>query len=215
MNTKLFIIVAFGLILSSCGPARQNEIKMSIDKPDAIVLLKIAPVEADFKIRLLEFDPIKNKAHIGFGGSGTQIHNLLRAGRQYVAVNIEPGTYVYSSLIQQTHWNVCFHKSTLSFSIKPGEFLFLGELGTKNLRQLQKLSYWSGQMKVKGNDNVTHFDNILPPDIHFPDEDSLSLAQKYVQKKLPQIQATLEEVHYQKANFKSTKRGLFSIEHCS
>jgi len=123
----------------------------------------------------------------------------------YVALVIDPGTYVFQNLSQQGLWAVCFHDDTKSFTVRPGEAVFLGELNPiPNLRQLQSLVAANGDGTVRGNGPLHHyFDGIMFPNITAPTENSADFmrAKEFEAHSMPMLHGRLKPVAYKMARF--------------
>ena len=195
---RLFPVAALRLTRTPEPPAE--------DAPDATVVLQVPPGFAStwYELRAVMYDPSThnvNTAHPGwgsprylagrrFGGHFLLTHNE-NDPKKYIVQSVKPGPYVFGTFAVKYQWAGCFHKETLSFEIKPGEVLFLGQFdpllpSAEVLREAAK----AGQFKAyAGSSRFEYMDNISAPRLKQPDERNLAEVRKYAAAELPQIRA--------------------------
>jgi len=210
---------AAALISGGCATINEDAAKLPADDaPDATVVLQVPPGFAGtwYELRAVMYDSSThnvNTAHPGwgsprylagrrFGGHFLLTHNE-NDPKKYIVQSVKPGPYVFGTFAVKYQWAGCFHKDTLSFEIKPGEVLFLGQFdpvlpSAEVLREAAK----AGQFKAyAGSSRFEYMDNISAPRLKQPDERSLAEVRKYAAAELPQIRGAIQPVSYARANF--------------
>jgi hypothetical protein len=130
----------------------------------------------------------------------------------YLVSDLKPGTYVLTDFSRQDFWALCFHASSIQFTLKPGEVLYLGELNAaKHLAELEYLAVSSGMTTLRGSRLAHFFDNISPPALTPADEAGVAAVAEVVKVAMPATTVTPRAAIFTPARF-GTGSDLFGTQ---
>ena len=123
--------------------------------------------------------------------------------KKYIVQGVRPGPYVISTFTVKYKWEGCFHKDTLSFDIKPGEVLFLGQFDpVLHTAEVLGEAAKAGQFKAyAAATQYMYQDNISAPRLKLPDERSLAEVRKHAAAGLPEIRGAIQPASYTRTSF--------------
>jgi hypothetical protein len=204
-------IAAFltALLLAGCGASNPQTIELTSATDDAGVLLLYAmPANVDYHIRVVGYDPVTQQAQDallnGWGEAMRVDADKTATTPKFIVRRVTPGTYVYQSLSQQLTWAVCFHENTLSFTVKPGQVLFLGTFNAApHLADLNKNVLVHKDFTSRDREPHHYFDGITPPQIILPGSkpEILAKAKAFVLESMPNVRADVVPASYSKVKF--------------
>ena len=207
---RVTIVVILGL-LCACTATPPSRLTLKGEDEKAIILMKVVPAKIEYSLNIEAYDPATLSAEFGLFGSREDL-TVKASTEEFVARKIKPGKYLFTSFIQQRQWAVCFHDYTLSFEVKPGEVLYLGDFSPKvHFEQLQAYAGVFGD-RYADTDTLHHYlDGIAPPQIGSPQsrKDTLPMAEKFVRDSMPDVTANVRLADYKRARFEvsSTRNG--------
>lgn len=190
---------AAALVLCACATSNPATQKMAAGATDkAVLLMRVDPGFLPYEVQLSTFDESKGALLGGSFGGLTTFHASPRD--PYVAETVSPGTYVFQMFRQQELWNACFQSSSVSFEVRAGEVLYLGEFDPREeFQAIQRQAIAENKMAASRNSPVFFFDNIPAPPISFPaDKEGARIAvQAFVDGHMPDVKAQvrLAELH--------------------
>lgn len=197
------LLGALALGVSGCAnldPARQQ---LAAGAPEGILLLKLKPTRTGYNLVGQQFDPANHLLKAGSFKGGWASFDV-DPGMPYAALKVVPGTYVFSGLSQQSAWMSCFQDSSVTFDLKAGEVLYLGEFDpVPILADLQRKVVERGETVSMNNRNYFYFDNIPAPHFDFgPDRDRASAeAETYVHTHMTKVSAPVRLAEFHQTTF--------------
>ena len=204
MRKLMFLLL--GLVaLSACASSTDpTKILFSENSQQALLLIKVNPAPIGYRLGFAQYkeEDLALDANSFHGFAGIDVVGLRAP--QYVALLVDPATYVFQDLAQQNSWAVCFNRETRSFTVKPGEAVFLGELNpVVHLRQLQTLATSNNDLYASQGVLHHYLDGIIPPQITSPTGDSPDFheAKIYEAGSMPMLHGRLQPVSYKPARF--------------
>ncbi|HKX64331.1 MAG TPA: hypothetical protein VJM78_03415 [Rhizomicrobium sp.] len=204
--------VLWGIVALAHGCTNYDPGKIALNaaSPEGVILMKLTPSPIVYSLTIQKFDA-PNQRLLGGSFSGGWANFEELSSQPYVAKSVAPGTYVVTSLAQQTWWTACFQDGTYSFEVKPGEVVYLGTFNA-----LPSLVALSLHVKREGpsmtSRSVYYFDRNPVPNFSFSAnrEAELAQAQGYVKAQMPHVDApvALAELHATKFGTGSDAFGL-------
>lgn len=199
-------LVAMALILGGCG-IKPGDIAVDAGSSDAVLLIKFLPTPAtDYSIIVGRYDPQEmqiTKSSFDYG-SWERFSAGKTAVPKFVAKPIRPGTYAFFMFEKQDHWNLCFHRETLYFTVRPGQILYLGTFNPNtHIAELTNNVVTKSNTVARQSDYYHYMDNISGPHIVAPGEDEAALAdaRKFVAAEMPQVRVDVQPVAYTRTKF--------------
>ena len=167
-------IIALAVALTAAGTASANNpAKVAImpgsDRAALILktdLLPIAPgMRTSYRMTLQSYDPAGERLRgAPYGGLAVFAARPKEFVDGHLVLDVKPGTYVFKDFSMQDRWSLCFNGGTRSFTVKPGEILYLGALDARgHMAELQTKTAMSGQTVIRGHGFVSFFDGVTPP----------------------------------------------------
>ena len=208
-------IAVVGMVAAPANAGQKAEkIKLTPDSDRALIIVKTDRIDppptkaSGYHLTLSPYDA-ENEALGGsiFGGRFTlkAKPNLFYDG--YMVIDVRPGTYVVQEFSRQDLWALCFNDKSVSFTVKPGEAVFLGDFDARGmLRELEMRAITSGRVVTTGA--LVHFFDGPAPRFSAPTEAGVAEAQTLVDTRMPKATVTVRPVEYQGAKF-GTGRDLF------
>ncbi|MBB6250926.1 hypothetical protein [Nitrospirillum iridis] len=198
---KKAIFVAISLTLFGCVTNDPTKLSFKQNNTQSLLLMEMDPVAGEYGMGIASFDESSNFVTLSLtGGTGAYFKKSDKSNYAYAVIS--PGSYTFTEFVQQDSWALCFHAHTVSFTVEPGQSLFLGHLQTRtHLAQLQQMVSLFGPSSVRQGDHVYYRDGILPPRIATPSAADVGRAQQYILESMPKVQATLAPVLYRSAKF--------------
>lgn len=213
-------LLAVLLLLVGAGAVSARPVTFTPSANNALIVIEAEPADdvmlrgASYMLGITAFAPdthvLSNSNFHGWAGMslGKNQHQ-----RQYYLRTVAPGTYAFQAIGVQM-WNVCFNGSTLAFTIRPGEALFLGRLDPhESLREIQ-FGVASGQMPKSGHrtDYFYLFDAPRPP-LLAPENlgDWRPGLEAFLKSEHPGVTAQIQPAAYVETHF-NTGRDLFGLQ---
>ena len=121
-----------GAFLSMLGIAQAEDVSLKAGDSDGIVVIGVVSGKADpFSIRLSPYVAETKKTRDGFfGGRVTVEHQGAVDQMIYHVIPTDTGTYVFKSVHSTSKGQEmveCMGKGTVSFDVRPGEAIYLGD----------------------------------------------------------------------------------------
>jgi hypothetical protein len=194
------------LVLTGCSASNPKMIELTAASNDAaVVLLYAIPTNVGYTIRIVGFDPVTQQAQDTLlNGWGEPMHVDQGTAPKFIVRRVTPGTYVYQSFSQQRSWAVCFHKDTITFTVKPGQVVFLGTFNPgPHIADLNKNVAANHNYTARDSDAHHYFDNITPPQVISPESNPeiLAKAKAFVISSMPHVRADVQTASYSKTRF--------------
>jgi hypothetical protein len=203
-------LLIVSLVLSACAVSRDAaKVDFEENPSDAFLLIKVTAVSADYSeafapyreaTSTLEQNP-KKQLRFGVGRTG-------RAGaagpERYLAIRVDPGTYVFTQFTQDAFWSLCFQARAKSFSVKAGDAVFLGDLDpTIHLVQVEQIARARGETQSRDLQSYTYSDRIIPLQITSPMDGSqdFAAAKTFEAQSMPTLRGRLKPVVYRDVHF--------------
>ncbi|WP_379550657.1 hypothetical protein [Qipengyuania sp. DGS5-3] len=198
------------MLTLSGGPAwagqKAEKIKIEAGSKKAAVIirapqLKPAPgKQTAYRIELQQYHPEEQR--VGGPGITLKAKPKLFYGDDYLVADIEPGIYAFREVSVQDFWAVCFHESSRTFEVKPGQIVFLGNFNAAR-------HVWDVQIKandslrtISVNNQLVHFfDNIEPPAISAITEEQMNKAVNFANENMPRSTVEPTAANYSEARF--------------
>jgi hypothetical protein len=214
-------IIALAVALTAAGTASANNpAKVAImpgsDRAALILktdLLPIAPgMRTSYRMTLQSYDPAGERLRgAPYGGLAVFAARPKEFVDGHLVLNVKPGTYVFKDFSMQDRWSLCFNGGTRSFTVKPGEILYLGALDARgHMAELQTKTAMSGQTVIRGHGFVSFFDGVTPL-VTPPDQAELAAAAAWVATHMPKSKAPVTAPTYNEARF-GTGNDLFGLQ---
>ncbi|MBO9576427.1 MAG: hypothetical protein J7494_11860 [Sphingobium sp.] len=120
--------------------------------------------KTSYRLIFRAYDPVAEQLKGGpFGGSEVIAPQPKHFVNGFLAINVEPGTYVVTGFNRQDYWSLCYYADSVQFTVKPGEVLYLGYFDArKALDELNMKVVTSGRMSTRGGP-VQFFDTVAAP----------------------------------------------------
>jgi hypothetical protein len=220
-NVYRLALVLVGLALCAVPVAARNPARIAItpESPRAAIILKaeLLPIpptyRTSYRIGLQRYDPAQQGMMGGpFGGQETFAATRGNFVDGYLVLEVPPATYAFRDLSRQDYWALCFHDNSLQFTVRPGEVVYLGEMGVRShVAELEQMAVMSGRTSVRSG-NVAHFfDGVSPPAFKPVDEAGLAAAAAMVRARMPRTTVAPRAVEFAPARF-GTGRDLFGTQ---
>jgi hypothetical protein len=171
-------------------------------KDKAVLLLKVNPGPLDYELNLSAFDPdtqtVQNTSFSGYAN----FH--VNPKQPFVAQVVTPGTYAYMAFVQQTWWMACYQSSTLSFSVQPGDVIYLGEFNPiPAFAAIGSQAQAKGELTASSRDRHYYFENIPAPSVKLDpnDQQTLATVRDFVRTSMTKVQGTVHAADYKTAKF--------------
>jgi len=221
MKTSCVAAVAAALWLPGvpAAAAKPADIAITPASQRAALILKTNPLpvapgmRTAYRLTLQTYDPADGKL-LGapFGGLAVFAARPKEFVDGYLVVDVKPGTYVFKEFSEQDRWTLCFNGASRSFTVKPGEILYLGEFDAATHEvELQGRTVMSGQTVIRGHGFVSFFDTVAPPRVTPPDEAGLAAAVALVKARLPKSTSAPQAPLYRDARF-GTGNDMFGLQ---
>lgn len=189
--------------------AKPQSIAVTPTSPKAALILKadalpVAPtMRTAYRLSLQTYDPAVQQLRGGpFGGLGVFAARPKEFVDGYLVIDVKPGTYVFKDFSMQDRWSLCFNGGSRSFTVKPGEILYLGALdATAHAAELAQKTVMSGQTMIRGQGFVSFFDTTTPPRVVAPDEAGLAAAAAFTKARMPKSTVAPTAAVYGDARF--------------
>lgn len=223
MIGKAYVLAAVLTVggLSSPAMAEQKAAKIAVTPgSDMAAIIFRAPdlpkpggsYISSYKIGFKKYDAANEALQGGpFAGS------LLMSARPslfaggYLVSDLKPGTYVVTELSRQDLWALCFHDSSVQFTVKPGEVLYLGDLdATFHVAELQRKAISSGKLRLRQGSLAHFFDNVTPPKFMPGSAADLPAVAAMMKSAMPRTTVAPRLAQFQPARF-GTGRDLFGL----
>lgn len=204
-----FLVIGLALTaLTSCA-TDSLQMKLTPESNKGAILIKVKPSTLYSELAISPFNPIEETRASG----GSAFFRFDKASSDgYLIDQVNPGTHVIWSISQQDEWTACFHRQTLSFEVRPGQIVYIGEFDQRPyLGQIQALA-------VKNRDFFTklpifYLDNIMPPRLSPVTDTSLASAKTFVSNAMPNANAPVVAAKLEPARF-ATGYSLFGERVC-
>lgn len=198
--------------------AKTAKIAITPDSTDAVIILKAEQVpnpptyRTSYRLNLQTFDPEAQTMRGGpFGGSVTIAARPKAFVGDYMVLTVKPGTYAIRDFSRQDYWALCFHASSLQFTVRPGEVLYLGEFDAPGeVEELERIAVMSGQLSTRG-EPVHFFEGVSTPSFAPVDEAGLAAAAEMVRKQMPKTTVAPKAAQFSAARF-GTGSDLFGLK---
>jgi hypothetical protein len=220
MNRNSLSALAVFALASSPVVAGQKAEKIAITAaaPKAALIIKAEdipisyPYQTGFRLGLQIYDPDLQTMKGGpFGGSATFEGKTKLFYGGYLVMDVKPGTYVFRDLSRQDRWALCFHNSSLQFTVQPGEVIFLGEFNSgQHVRELEEMAIMTGRVVSTNSEAVHFFDGITAPMLSPVDDLSLNAVGEMMKKYMPNTTVAAKPANFSPARF-GTGSDLFGL----
>jgi hypothetical protein len=119
----------------------------------------------------------------------------------YLVIDIKPGTYIVQQFTRQDRWALCFNEGSRSFTVKPGEALYLGEFDSiGSLLALEGEVNKSFRFLSTGG-ALVHFFDVAPPQFRPIAEGEVEKVQAFVAARMPRTTAPVKAVGFGTGRF--------------
>ncbi len=209
--------VCLALATSAAATQKAEKIAVGPGSERGVVILKAPdipisyPYQTGYRLTLRIYDAEHEAMKGGpYGGTATFDAKSSLFYDGYLVMDVKPGTYVISEFSRQDIWALCFHDSSVQFTVAAGEAVYLGELdAVAHVRELEQKAVSSGRV-ISHGEPMHFFDDITPPRLRLPAGSDLAAVQRMMQARMPKTTATPEAAVYQPARF-GTGSDLFGI----
>jgi hypothetical protein len=201
---KVLSLIATTFVLSACATSDPTKIEFSENSQKSLILIKVSPALVDFFVEIGRYNAPDMQLTWSILDGAYSFAGPKPGETQYMARVIEPGTYVFVDLWEQGFWAVCFAGGSKSFTVKPGQAVFLGELNSAvHLSQLGALVREHGDFRATNSDVFHYFDGIIPPQVGTPSSNSpdFQAAKAFEAQFMPMLHGRLEPASYEAAKF--------------
>jgi hypothetical protein len=217
----LALAAAFFAMLAAGVPATAKDahsIAITPASPKAAIIIKaeLLPVppghKTSYLVGLQSYDPARQAMTNGpFGGSATFAAQPKAFVDGYLVIEVDPGTYAFRDVSREDYWAVCFNGGSLSFTVKPGEIVYLGEMDVRlHVAELERLAVMSHRTSTRNGQAVHFFDTVTPPAMAPIDEADLAAAAAMVRTRMPASTVAPRAAVFSKAKF-GTGHDLFGL----
>jgi hypothetical protein len=169
-------------------------------------------VKSAYHLFIMPYDAAAGHMNGGVLGGGLRVMarpKLFYDG--YLVSDIKPGTYVIGLFSRQDSWVLCFNGDSRSFTIKPGEVLYLGDFdATKHVMELERLTITSGRTVSRNSQSIEFFDTVSPPAFAPVDEAQLSAVATMMKARMPLTNVAPRAAEFSPAKF-GTGSDLFGL----
>lgn len=214
----IYVATAASLAAAPALADKPQSVAVTPGSPRAALILKadalpVAPtMRTAYRLTLQTYDPAVQQLRGGpFGGYAVFAARPKEFVDGYLVVDVKPGTYVIKDFSMQDRWSLCFNGGSRSFTVKPGEILYLGALDAgAHAAELAQKTVMSGQTTIRGNGVVSFFDTTTPPRIAATDDPGLAAATAFAKARMPKSTVAPTAAAYDDARF-GTGNDLFAI----
>jgi hypothetical protein len=223
MSSKAHVLAAFVAAcgLPSAAMAEQKAAKIAITpgSDKAAIIFKAPDLPkpmgsyiSSYKIGIKKYDAANQALQGGpFAGSLLMSARPSLFAQGYLVSDLNPGTYVVTELSRQDSWALCFHDSSVQFTVKPGEVLYLGDLdATFHVAELQRKAMSSGKIRLRQGSLAHFFDNVTPPRFTPGSAADLPAVAAMMKSAMPRTTVAPQLAQFQAARF-GTGRDLFGL----
>ena len=174
MRRALALLVACLVATAAAGTQNPTKIAITPGSPDAAILMLVPILAAPYSIGFAPYDPVTRALGASKVGGRYDVETPARPKSAspaeapevyYAMVSVLPGTYVVRDLSQQQRWSACYGRGTVSFSVAPGQIVYLGLIDTgRMIAQLQAVVLARpGDERLIGYEQRTYFEGFGPP----------------------------------------------------
>ena len=214
--SSFFKILVISLFVSGCaGSVDPTKLTLTPEDDRAVVLMKVPTGMLDYSIVVAPFDAEKQTIEASsFNAAGDY---AVPSGNtnEYIGKLLKPGTYVFQEYYGQGHWSLCFHEDTLSFDVKPGEVLYLGEFKSRfHMSEIGVKATQAGETRTSAVRNY-YFDDISSPRLSNANQNNeeLPAVKAYVAQNMPNVNGEVKLATFKPTSF-NTGRGLIGDRMC-
>jgi hypothetical protein len=211
--------LALSFAVSGAAAAKdQSDVAITPASPEAAIIIKAEslPVprlhKTSYWITLQSYDPAQQKMVGGpFGGTALIAARPKEFVDGYLIKTVKPGTYAFLDFIMQDYWALCFNGGSLQFTVKPGEVVYLGEMGVRRHgTELEMLAIATHQTSTRGGRPVHFFDTVTPPIFAPVDDAQMAAVTAIVKARMPKTTVAPRPVQFAPARF-GTGHDLFGL----
>jgi hypothetical protein len=170
LSKTLLAFTALSLPVAAAAEQKAEKIAITPGSAKAAIILKspqlpVPPaVQSAYRLHIAPYDAAAGMMKGLFGAGRTIAARPKLHYDGYYVSDIEPGTYVFGSISQQDRWGLCFNGASRTFTVRPGEVLYLGDFDAlSHVAELQQRVVSSGQTTIIGHGSVFFFDDVSPP----------------------------------------------------
>lgn len=199
MRIRVILGLCLALLSQACAtnPATLN---LTPESRNGLILMYAWPAPIDYQLDVLRFNSEGTSLEAN-SFNGIYPFRPDAGAQGFIMKEARPGRYVFVSLHQQSYWAVCFHNETIAFDVRPGEVTFVGVFDpAPHLAQLQNLARTTGRTATRGGP-VHFYDNIQPPRLSPPTDESVALARTFMAQAAPGVTAPINAAQLGTAQF--------------
>jgi hypothetical protein len=220
---RLGLALVFWCLGSGLAQAESQAAKIAITatSPRGAIIIKSAELPSPptystaYRLFVQRYDPAGQQVLSGglLGGGAIIAARPKLFTDGFLVADLPPGTYVIHSFSRQDFWILCYQDSTLQFTIRAGEVLYLGEFAAAlALVEVTRQAVTSHRTSTKGSP-VDFFDNVPAPFFDPGDDTALAAAATMAKRSMPGTNVVPTPVTFAPARF-GTGSTLFGGRRC-
>ena len=223
MNVKAFVLAAAvaagGLSTTALAEQKADKIAVTPGSDRAAIVFRAPDLPkpmgsyiSSYKIGFKKYDAANEALQGGpYAGSVLMSARPSLFAHGYLVSDLKPGTYVVTEISRQDSWALCFHDSSVQFTVRPGEVLYLGDLdATFHIAELQRKAMSSGKMRLRQGSLAHFFDDVTPPRFTPGTVADLPAVAAMMKSAMPRTTVAPQLAQFQPARF-GTGRDLFGL----
>lgn len=209
--------LAFAVVAAACAEVPKT-LALDASSEQSLIVFEAASADPTREIiRLPEFDltvarysPEEGRLlATSFGGwAPVNSAEVDASGRYWLVGRAEPGLYVISSLNHQSTWHACFNAGTRSFTVEPGQVLYVGRIDPVPALMTIESTLPSVSMN---SEHLFAMDQSISLTPAAKVADWQTSVEAFVRKTYPNVTAPAEAAELGEATF-NTGRDLFGVQ---